>query len=108
MLSVEVAGVKCVREAEKKFEVDCSRKAIGEGDSVAECDISSKDLCGQAITLASTLKIVIVSGSHTLWRWRSAGHASITSKPKLCASFLADVETKFKTVLLVVQLVLLP
>jgi hypothetical protein len=54
MLSVEAAGVKWVREAEKKFDVDGSRKAIGEGGSVAGCDISSKDLCGEAITLAST------------------------------------------------------
>ena len=54
MLSAEAGGAKCVREAEKKFEVDGSRKVIGEGDSVAGCDISSKDLCGEAIALAST------------------------------------------------------
>lgn len=36
---------------EKKFEVEGSPKFIGEGESVAGCDISVKDLCGRVITL---------------------------------------------------------
>jgi len=49
-LSLE--GAEGNRE-EKKFEVAGSPKFTGDGESVAGCDISVKDLCGGAITLAS-------------------------------------------------------
>jgi hypothetical protein len=35
---------------EKKFEVAGSPKSTGEGESVAGCDISVKDLCGGVIS----------------------------------------------------------
>jgi hypothetical protein len=38
-------GAEGNREDEKKFEVAGSPKLIGEGDSVAGCDISVNDLC---------------------------------------------------------------
>ena len=58
-LSLE--GAEGNRE-EKKFEAAGSPKLIGEGESVAGCDISVNDLCGRVITLASFKKIETVVG----------------------------------------------
>jgi hypothetical protein len=41
-----LAGAVGKREDEKKFDVDGSPKFIGDGESVAGCDISLNDLCG--------------------------------------------------------------
>jgi hypothetical protein len=71
-------GAEGNREEEKKFEAAGSPKFMGEGESVAGCDISVKDLCGRVITLASLQKIKVVCGSSTLWRWGSGDHISIT------------------------------
>ncbi len=74
-LSLE--GAEGNREDEKKFEVAGSPKFIGEGESVAGCDISVNDLCGRVIRLVSFQKVKVVGGS-TLWRWGSGDHISIT------------------------------
>jgi len=97
-LSLE--GTEGNREDEKKFEVAGSPKFIGEGESVAGCDISVKDLCGRVITLAAFQKIEVAGGS-TLWRWGSGDHISITS---VCRSRGLSVvlRTDQKDVLLVV------
>lgn len=41
-----LAGAVGKRDDEKKFDVEGSPKFIGEGESVAGCDISLNDLCG--------------------------------------------------------------
>jgi hypothetical protein len=67
-LSLE--GADGNREDEKKFEVAGSPKFIGEGDSVAGCDISVNDLCGRVFTLEPSKRSKLWVGS-TLWRWGS-------------------------------------
>ena len=47
---------------EKKFDVEGSPKFIGEGESVAGCDISLNDLCGRVVTLDPAQKIELVGG----------------------------------------------
>jgi hypothetical protein len=50
------------RDDEKKFDVDGSPKFIGEGESVAGCDISLYDLCGRVVTLDGAQKIELMGG----------------------------------------------
>ena len=59
---LSLAGTEGNRE--KKFEFAGSPKFIGEGESVAGCDISVKDLCGQIITSELSKRSESSAGSY--------------------------------------------
>jgi hypothetical protein len=103
-LSLE--GAEGNRE-EKKFEAAGSPKLIGEGESVAGCDISVNDLCGRVITLASFKKIETVGGS-TLWRWGSGDQTSITFVCRVRSLGVVLRKHQRSVWVLVVQLVVQP
>lgn len=82
-----MAGAVGKREDEKKFDVEGSPKFIGEGESVAGCDISPNDL---------------------LWRWGCGDHISITVACRVQDLLLVLGWCRRYVRLLVVQLVVSP